>query len=344
MKQIPGCRFLLLICGIVLLLLLPAECGAGVRSGMKLCADALIPSLFPVSVLAGCLLQMKPERVAERLSGRWMKILFGLPGSCAVPFSLGLLGGFPLGAQLTATMYREGSLSRTEAIRLSMICNNAGPAFLLGAVGGILGGQHYGATLFLIQLLSASLCGMLLLRPDALSLQDRCESQHPVSAFWDALPSAISESVTGMLRLTGSVVFFSAVTACVSAILPLHCLPQAWASIFSGILEVSAGIELLRGSILQTAFPVAAFLVGWGGFCVHLQAAGALHAVGLPVKPYLVGKLLHALISALLAFVFLPMFTKNTPILFWLSLISTGVLIFYAFLKKYHWKTASPVL
>lgn len=343
MKQIQGCRFLLPVCGIVIFLLLPAQCGAGVRSGMKLCAGALIPSLFPVSVIAGCLLRMKPERAAERLSGRWMKNLFGLSGRCAVPFSLGLLGGFPLGAQLTATMYREGSLSRTDAIRLSMICNNAGPAFLLGAVGGILGGQLYGVILFLIQLLSATLCGMLL-RSDALSLHNRCESQQPASSFWDALPSAISESVTGMLRLTGSVVFFSAVTACVSSILPLHFLPQAWTSVFSGVLEVSAGIELLRGIILQAAFPVAAFLVGWGGFCVHLQAAGALHAVGLPVKPYLVGKLLHALISALLAFVFLPMFTKNTPILFWLSLISTGVLIFYAFLKKYHWKTVTPVL
>ena len=105
MKQIQGCRFLLPVCGIVIFLLLPAQCGAGVRSGMKLCAGALIPSLFPVSVVAGCLLRMKPERAAERLSGRWMKNLFGLSGRCAVPFSLGLLGGFPLGAQLTATMY-----------------------------------------------------------------------------------------------------------------------------------------------------------------------------------------------------------------------------------------------
>ena len=344
MKQLSGRRFLFPVCGIILLLLFPTEAGAGVRSGLQLCGNVLIPSLFPVSVLAGCLLRMQPDRAAERLTGGWMQTLFGLPGACSVPVSLGLLGGFPLGAQLTATLYREGGISRAAAVRLSMICNFAGPAFLFGIVGTALGGQPYGAVLFLIQFVSAVLSGMLLFDPQDSTEENNHNFRQPALSFWDALPASISESAAGMLRLTGAIVFFSAMTACLSVLLPLHALPQIGKSILLGILEVSSGIDSLRGIPHLYSFPTAAFLVGWGGLCVHLQAAGALHVVGLPVKPYLISKLLQGLVSSVISCLLLPTFTGSASIWFWFCLVATGVLFFFAVFKKIHWKTSSPVL
>ena len=46
---------------------------------------------------------------------------------------------------------------------------------------------------------------------------------------------------------------------------------------------------------------MAAFLLGWGGLSVQCQTMSVLRDTGLSIKPCLVGKLLHGLISAALA-------------------------------------------
>ena len=64
---------------------------------------------------------------------------------------------------------------------------------------------------------------------------------------------------------------------------------------FLGLLELTSGVMQLSGSPFSLI--AAAFYMGWGGLCVHLQAMalwGNLHPRG-----YLTEKLLHGLLSAI---------------------------------------------
>ncbi len=310
-------RFLIPLAGIGLFLCFPDRTGTGVRAGLSLCAGVLVPTLFPVSVLAGCLIRMSVDAHAGQWTERRMQALFGLPGTGALPLLLGMLGGFPLGAQLAAAACETGQLTKEEAARLSGLCNNAGPAFLLGSVGTMLGSPVLGCTLFGIQMLASLITGLLFRRPSVRRAAATQKAAGRPPSLGAILPRCIGESAGAMLRLTGAVCFFQAVLSCLETILPISSLPSLWQAAVSGALELTGGLSLLRSQQGWAALPTAAALIGWGGLCVHLQAAEALNRAGLPMGPYLLHKAVQAGISLLLAalLVCLKNFTGNLRIL-----------------------------
>jgi len=295
----------LILFGLALFLLFPEPTQAGGRAGLALCGSVLIPSLFPVSVLAGCLIQIHTAGSASRLAERGMRTLFGLPGAAALPLLLGLLGGFPLGAQLAASAYGAGTLTKHDAARLAGLSNQAGPAFLLGAAGTILGSPGVGMTLFCIQLASAVLTGILFRASRKASPQIQKSPESSVASRAAILPKCIADSALAMLRLTGAVVFFQAVLSCLAAALPFSALPPVIQAACSGVLELTGGLAALRGIRLTVLLPLSAGMIGWSGLCVHLQAAQALSGQNIPVHPYLKYKTLQAGISCILAAILL---------------------------------------
>lgn len=336
-------RFLLPLGLAVLLLLFPAKASAGAVSGLGLAAGVLVPSLFPVGVLFGCLLRMGPERAAERLAGRVVRRWFGVPGAGAVPLCLGLLGGYPLGVLLVCSMYRAGSLSRRDALRLSTLCNNAGPAFLLGVAGTALGDLRLGVGLAVIQLLSVLLAGLLLGEPD---MGGGTPPPLPAgeTGFVDALLQSIRETALSMVTLAGTLCLFHAGLACLEAVLPLSALPPLLRALAKGSLELTGGISALVGIPAKAAFPLAALLIGWGGLCVHLQAAGLLRAVGLPVGLYLRGKALQGAICLLLAVIAADAARMRLSPNSLLAAFALLFLSFFSIFKKSRWNSSAYVL
>ncbi|MCR5552768.1 MAG: nucleoside recognition domain-containing protein, partial [Oscillospiraceae bacterium] len=114
---------------------------AGVRSGLAICGRVLIPALFPFSVLSGLLLRSGGASALGAKADGWMRRRFHLPGQAAAPLLTGLMGGYPLGAQSLAALYKAGGLTKSEAVALSAFCNQPGPAFLVGAVGASVFGE-----------------------------------------------------------------------------------------------------------------------------------------------------------------------------------------------------------
>jgi sporulation integral membrane protein YlbJ len=75
----------------------------------------------------------------------------------------GLTSGYPLGAKTVAELRADGQLTQPEAQRLAGFCNNAGPLFLLGAVGsGMYGNKAAGYCLWVSNILSALVMGLAL--------------------------------------------------------------------------------------------------------------------------------------------------------------------------------------
>lgn len=87
---------------------------------------------------------------------------------------------------------------------------------------------------------------------------------------------------------------FGVRAACLPALLP-NRLAEALAC---GALELSSGILLLSGPGAEAA---CALLMGWGGLCVHFQAMSLWQTAGLRPHGYFSAKLLHGLLSAVLA-------------------------------------------
>ena len=121
------------------LLRFPQEVSAAVTEGLRLSVSVLIPSLFPFFICVNLTSALGLTGVLARVFAPVMRQMFHVSGAGCTAVLCGAAGGYPSGAQCVAALYREGQLSRAEAEYLLLFCNNAGPAFLFGAVGTVLG-------------------------------------------------------------------------------------------------------------------------------------------------------------------------------------------------------------
>lgn len=266
------------IAALMVLLLLRSQVAAeAVRQGLTLCAQSLLPALFPFFVAVSWAVNCG---LFHTLQG------MGIPTSAAV-FFLGALGGYPLGARTVGEAYRGGLLTKAEAEHLLACCNNAGPAFILVVVGQtVFHSAAAGLALWGIHLAAALLVALLFCRRHTARTTIPPPASSPAAAFIAAVGSAAET----MVRLSAFVVFFTVVMALLASF--LGTVPP----LLAGFLELTVGITALTPHRLD--FTLAAGLLGWGGVSVHCQAAAVLSGTDLSLRYYLLGKALQGLLSA----------------------------------------------
>lgn len=291
-------------------------CAAAVTRGLALCATTLLPALFPFFVLSGLVIETGIAQRAGRLFSPLMHRLFHLPGCGASVFLLGALGGYPTGARAVVQLYQQRMCTKEDAQRLLSLCNNCGPGFFLGMVGGnLLGNTRDGLILWLIHLFSA-LAVAYLCRKHACSANSALPACSSMS-----LPQALVKAITGAMQSTlgvcGFVLFFSVLlslmqeTGILSVASRMICLfgfdPSFGNAVASGLLEISCGIEALTKSVSSRCSKgaAAAFLLGFGGCSVLFQTMQQTEMSDLSLSPALMHKLLQATLSAFLSYLYL---------------------------------------
>lgn len=260
-----------------LLLLRSQVAAAAVRQGLTLCAQSLLPALFPFFVAVSWAVNCGLFHTLRSI---------GIPTPAAV-FFLGALGGYPLGARTVGEAYRGDLLTKQEAEHFLACCNNAGPAFILVVVGqNVFHSTAAGLALWGIHLATALMVALLFCLRQTSFTASPPPAISPAAAFIAAVGSAAET----MVRLSAFVVFFTVVMALLSSF--LGTVPP----LLAGFLELTVGITALTPHRL--GFTMAAGMLGWGGVSVHCQAAAVLSDADLSLRYYLLGKALQGLLSA----------------------------------------------
>lgn len=291
---------LLATCGAMCLLLANAEAVRdAAKDGLRLCANTVIPSLFPFLVISSLLTTLGlGEILSQPLSG--LMRMYGISGCGSAALILGLLGGYPVGPRTTAQLYRQKLLTQDEANRLLTFCNNANPIFFLTVLGvGRFHSVRAGIYLWLIQLLSALLTGFMLGKKRGLSRQGTPWTPTVRAAsFPSALVDAVRSSATGMLTICGFVLFFYA------AATPLRHLHGLAGTAVLGSVELFSAVPRLTPN--APGFITAAALSGWGGLSVQFQTLASLVDTGLDGRQCVLGKAVQGILSGLLALLVAP--------------------------------------
>ena len=296
----------LLSCALALLCF-PAESAQAAREALGLCYRTVIPSLFPFFVLSSLLISCGGADILSALLSPLMRPLFGLGGEGAAALALGLCGGYPVGARTAAALVDSGALSREDGERLLGFCNNAGPGFLLGVCGGaVFGSPRAGAALCAIHVSSALLTGVLLCRGEAEppSCRRRKPAPRPIPLA-AAFPSAVTGALSSTLNVCAFVLLFMVLLRLLLLALPARFAGTLPCALLIGFFELTSGVTALPDT--PAGFLCCAVLLAWGGLSVHAQTLGALGDSGLSTRRFLRGKLLQALLSALLALPALPL-------------------------------------
>ncbi len=292
-----------------LMLVFPDQSIMYAKSAIGLCGEIIIPSLFPFFVCSGLLIYSGCAKTVAKLCRGVMMPLFNVSGSGSLAFVLGIISGYPLGAVTACQLYESGYLSKSEAERLLAFCNNSGPLFILGSIGAaIYSSREIGIALYVSHILAAITVGIVFrFYARTKHHAPRYGINQPERSFSEVFAEVLSNSISSILTVCGAVIFFSTVS---NVVISCFDLNDIFKSLFLGIMELSGGAK----SISETYLPLtvklimSAFVVGFAGICVHLQVMAIVKKQRLSLVPYIIGKLLHGIISALYAYIYFMLF------------------------------------
>ncbi len=262
----------------------------GASDGVDICIRTVIPSLFPFFVIASFLTGMLSG--AKFTLMRPLCKLLGIPYGAESFLLIGLLGGYPVGAQCIAQAYEDGALPGEDAKRMLGFCSNAGPAFLFGMAGHLFTSPWCPWILWLIHIVSALIVGIVL-RQVPSSPFCRCTGRKV------SFPNALRRGIRSMAEVCAWVILFRVVIA-FSQRWFLWLLPQTAQAVIFGLLELSNGcISLAVIPAESVRFILCAFFLGCGGLCVGMQTMSVVGKLG--TGAYFPGKLLQSTCSLLAA-------------------------------------------
>lgn len=314
-------------------LLFPQPAAASASRALRLCAGAVIPSLALFMIAAKMLASSGVGRIlagAER-----PKRLFGVSGGGLLVLAIGFISGYPAGSAASAEMCKSKMLSKEEARSLLPYTNNAGPAFLMGAVGTKMFGD---AKLGLILLASQTLSSIILI---FLTKKSRaCKSEINVDLIPDdankSASSVVASSIAGggmaLLSVCSYVTFFTVVSDAVNMVLVKFGAPDLLCAFVSGLFEITSGLDAL-GKIQNVDFclvaAIAGALVGFSGISVMMQVVDRAGMGGVAVDRYLPGKLCSAVITSFFSSQFSILFYAKSikTAAFTVGLLSFGIIV-----------------
>lgn len=296
----------------VALLIFPKAAAEAVKDGLIMCAQVIIPSLFPFFIATNLLNELGASKlISNALAPFGAKI--GISGHGVSAFIIGVTGGYPLGAAYIARLRSQGLISRDEASRLIVFCNNSGPAFIVGAAGiGVFSSAAAGFFLYAVHILAALIFGIMA-SPKAPC--DICYDEDifsPVS-FSAAITASVRRSADSVIGVCAFVVAFSAlngvlddmdITRILAGELSYRLGAElCWCrALLSGILELGNGIGSMAGlEIRPINLALAAFILSWGGLSVHFQTFAMISGTDIKTARYMIGRLIIAIIAASLA-------------------------------------------
>lgn len=317
MKKRVGMRAILLPFFCVFLLLLTVKnseiAANGIKKGILLFTNMLVPALFPFLVLSELFLALRADLLFTKYLARPSRFLFGLSPAGTSALFLGVLCGVPVGTVSAKAMLKAGRITSAEFNRLLLFANTPSTGFLIGLVGSALfGNRSAGVALFFITVLSAAFTGIFLkiIYGNLPVVSENIENGTGNRVSILSLTTAIRNGFRTLLGVAGFVLFFAAVTECVLAIKGLAPLV---ATLLCGLLELTAGTStavLLLSP--EAAFLATAFFAGFSGLSIGFQVLSVADEASPRPLSYLLSKLLQGGISLGLAFLYLKI---TSPIL-----------------------------
>lgn len=287
----------------------PQTAASGIKSGLNLCLNAIIPSLFPFLVLSFFVVQSGAVNSGGIILGNLVNKLFRLPKTAGGVVLMSLIGGYPTGAHITSELLKSEIITRKQAQRMILFCVNSGPAFVISTVGNaILGNRRAGMVIFVSLTLSSVFMGVMSrfinddsLGKDGLAAAREAKSSAVFSRPLQILPQSVMSACVSMAGICAWIMLF----CCFGEFLTLLRVPQKLIIFTKCLTEVTAGCFSLKG---LAAPPVFAAVLGWGGAAVHCQILKYVNEIGIKPTVFLASRAVNGILAAVICDVLLKFF------------------------------------
>ncbi|WP_371368882.1 hypothetical protein SRRS_22830 [Sporomusa rhizae] len=309
--------------------------------GLNLWWNVVFPALLPFFILSEILMGLGVVHFIGVLLEPLMRPIFNVPGVGAFAMSMGLASGYPMDAVITCKFRKNQLCTAVEAERLLSFTNTADPLFMFGAVAvGMFGMPELGATIALAHYISSFLVGVAFRfhgrSRDSYTQENRTVKGNIIIRAFRALYNArqedkrstgqllgdsVKSSMNTILLIGGFIIVFSVFIRIMTVVGITEVLTDMFAamlsligystnlapSLVSGLLEIDLGTLAASqaDAPLVQKVAIASAIIAWSGLSVHGQVASIVIESGIRMTPYMIGRLLHAIIAAILTILLL---------------------------------------
>ncbi|MGL5379799.1 sporulation integral membrane protein YlbJ [Clostridium sp.] len=313
---------------IILFTLNMESCIKAAIEGSELVVKAILPTIFPFSVICNLLISYDGISLYSKFMGPLFCKPLGLSKNCSFPLAASFLCGYPLGAKYSSDIYSLGYINKNEYERLLNIASNAGPIFLIGSVGAaMLGSTKYGYILLIGNYLSAIIVGFLT------KYKSRNSSFSPLVTpkfksvnFGTSLKSAIENAISTTLNISAFVIIFSIIISIIknNAFISIAFrdieqainLPNSSLyNFFLANIEFTNGCNLIANSTLSINLKLSliSFVCSFSSLSILAQVSSVVSKNSPPMKKYVFWKFIQGIISFCITFISSKILLVSTP-------------------------------
>lgn len=296
------------------MLLFPKAAFQGASSGVLLWFHTVLPTLLPFLIVSNLLVHTGAINLISRILAPILCRFFRVSPYGAFVILIGFLCGCPMGSKVTADLLKKDGISEREARYLLSFCNNTSPMFIVSYILW----QN-----LKVPALTLPLLAILTAAPVMLSFGFRrlyqipkqtgmsCNLSFPRSSgpgnSSESLDACIMNGFETIARIGGYIILFSILIS-FAGLLPVR--PAAFTAFFLPSLEITTGIPMILNAPLERDIQIilALALTSFGGWCAAAQTRAMIQGTSLPFLPYIAEKLITALATSLLVWLFLLLY------------------------------------
>ena len=288
--------------------------------GVKLFFACVFPAVFPYLFLTAILSSLSTTYKMSKIFSPLTKKLFNTGGLTAYAFLLSTLSGYPMGAKTVADLRKSDFLGEAEAQRAAAFCSSSSPVFLVGSVGNVMfGSPEFGLCLFACSFISSILCGLIFSFYKRNEKPEKSGSDLKLKSADNLLYDSVYSAVISVLLVGGLITVFYILSEIIVSLPPFAALINGTGKllgdrdiangIFKGLLECTSGLKgVAEGHHGFFTLPVCA---GFGGLSVIAQSVSFLKSAKIKTAPFLLSKLLNAVLSFVIGILFSAIFFRT---------------------------------
>lgn len=277
----------------------------------------LFPALFPFFVLSEILVNYGFVELVGELFKPLMTKAFKVSPNSAFIFIMSIISGFPSNAKYTKNLYEQGLINEKEASKILMFTHFSNPLFILGTIS-LLFLQNYKAGLIVLicHYITNIIIGIMVrnkiytynieektsIKQAILKMHNkRINNNKPLGTI---ITNSLVNSINSLLLILGVVTMFLIITT----ILDKHFHLNIYLKTFiSGLFEMTQGLKHV--SILDISLKwksvLTSIIISFGGLSVHTQVLSIISDTKIKYLPFLLARIIHALLSGILVFIFM---------------------------------------
>lgn len=271
------------------IILNPKASAQGAVNGLLLCGNVIIPSLFPFAVCISFLMNSGVFVILKPLNRIFTKI-FGMNYEMFSIFLLSFLGGYSVGAKLINESVKTKITSQNEASVLLNCSVNAGPGFIILALGiGILNNKTLGIVLLIANIFSSLLIALFL--KNKFKLEEKNVIENKPLNFAENFVESTTTSSKSIFTVCSFVILFSTITA-----------------LLKNFKFITAFFEVTNAIYITKNIYFLSFLLGFAGISIWFQIFNICKNFKINFISFVLFRILHGFLSAASTYTIIKVF------------------------------------